>query len=98
MSTDQNLNHSANTTLDDDNTEAVLIDCMRSTMAVAWGYLWHITTFDKRVNGARKMLLDMIEASGLTPEEFHEIKRYGIQQAKADGCTAPLHEAVRGDL
>lgn len=86
------------TASDDDNTEALLIDCMRSTMAVAWGYLWHITTFDQRVNGARKMLLDMIEASGLTPEEFHEIKRYGIQQAKADGCVAPLHEAVRGDL
>lgn len=76
----------------DDNTEEMLIDCMRSTMAVAWGYLWHITTSDKRVIGARKMLLDMIEASGLTPEEFHKIKTYGIHTAKAEGCVANMSE------
>lgn len=75
-----------------DNTEEMLIDAMRSTMAVAWGYLWHITTSDKRVIGARHMLLDMIEASGLTPEEFHQIKTYGLHTAKAEGCVANMHE------
>lgn len=75
----------------------MLIDAMRSTMAVAWGYLWHITTSDKRVNGARKMLLEMIQASGITSEEFREIKRYGIQQAKNDGCVSPVAEAIWGD-
>lgn len=75
-----------------DNTEEMLIDAMRSTMAVAWGYLWHITTSDKRVIGARHMLLDMIEASGLSPEEFHKIKTYGIHTAKAEGCVANMRE------
>jgi hypothetical protein len=87
---------------DDDNTEQLLIDAMRSTMAVAWGYLWHITTSDNRVVGARRLLLEMIEASGITPEEFHDIKRYGIQQAKQDGCAVKLaeaeFEAFRGGL
>lgn len=76
----------------DDNTEELLIDAMRSTMAVAYGYLWHITTSDKRVNGARKMLMQMIQASGLTEEKFRKVLKYGIQQAKNDGCILSARE------
>ena len=80
----------------EDNTESMLIDAMRSTMAVAWGYLWHITTTDKRINGARNMLRDMIQASSLGPLEFQDIRRYGIQQAKADGCEVDSREFTWG--
>lgn len=49
----------------------------RKQMATAWGWLWHVTTGDERVKSARRLLGNMLP---------RELKRYGIETAKAEGA------------
>ena len=54
----------------------VQLDACKSAAAIAWGWLWHVTTTDDRVKAARHLLGQMLDK---------DLKRYGIQTAKADG-------------
>jgi len=61
----------------------VQLDAVKSTAAIAWGWLWHVTTADDRVNTARDLLGEMLDK---------DLKRYGIQTAKAEGAHANVQE------
>lgn len=68
------------------------LDAAKSTAAIAWGWLWHVTTADDRVKNARHLLGQMLDK---------DLKRYGIQTAKAEGAQVNVHEIgaamLRGD-
>jgi len=55
----------------------------KSTAAIAWGWLWHVTTADDRVKTARHLLGQMLDK---------DLKRYGIQTAKAEGAQVNAQE------
>lgn len=68
------------------NTEAQLADDIRNTIALAYGCLWHVNTRDTKVHAARKMLRQMLLSNAVSAEEFSHLQKYGIDQAKLDGC------------
>jgi hypothetical protein len=53
------------------------MDEKEKAMALAYGWLWHVTTQDERIWKARWHLLDTL------PED---IKRWGIEEAKRQGA------------
>ena len=57
--------------------EGMELDALKSSAAIAWGWLWHVTTADDRVKTARHLLGQMLDK---------DLKRYGIQTAKAEGA------------
>ena len=59
------------------------LDALKSAAAIAWGWLWHVTTGDDRVNTARHLLGQFLN---------QEMKRYGIQTAKDEGAQVNMHE------
>jgi len=72
---------------------ATELDATKSTAAIAWGWLWHVTTADDRVKAARHLLGQMLDK---------DLKRYGIQTAKAEGAQVNVQEIeaamLRGDF
>lgn len=64
-------------------SDDVQLDAAKSTAAIAWGWLWHVTTADDRVKTARHLLGQMLDK---------DLKRYGIQTAKAEGAQANVQE------
>ena len=62
---------------------ATELDAAKSTAAIAWGWLWHVTTADDRVKAARHLLGQMLDK---------DLKRYGIQTAKAEGAQVNVQE------
>jgi len=64
-------------------SEDVQLDAAKSAAAIAWGWLWHVTTADDRVKTARHLLGQMLDK---------DLKRYGIQTAKAEGAHVNVHE------
>lgn len=61
--------------------EKLLTDSIKSSAATAYGWLWHVTTSDQRVQTARHMLRHMLDARH---------RQYGINQAKIEGATNRL--------
>lgn len=61
----------------------VQLDAVKSTAAIAWGWLWHVTTADDRVKTARHLLGQMLDK---------DLKRYGIQNAKDEGAQVNVQE------
>ena len=59
------------------------LDALKSSAAIAWGWLWHVTTADDRVKTARHLLGQMLDK---------DLKRYGIQTAKAEGAQVNVQE------
>jgi len=64
-------------------SDDVQLDAAKSAAAIAWGWLWHVTTADERVKAARHLLGEMLDK---------DLKRYGIQTAKAEGAQVNVHE------
>ena len=62
---------------------ATELDAAKSTAAIAWGWLWHVTTADDRVKAARHLLGQMLDK---------DLKRYGIQTAKAEGAQVNVQD------
>lgn len=58
-------------------------DTLKSASAIAWGWLWHVTTGDDRIQTARHLLGQMLT---------HELKGYGIRTAKAEGARVNVGE------
>jgi hypothetical protein len=58
-------------------------DALQQAAAIAWGWLWHVTTSDDRVMTARDLLGQYLD---------QDSKRYGIQTAKAEGAQVNVHE------
>jgi hypothetical protein len=58
-------------------------DALQQAAAIAWGWLWHVTTSDDRVMTARGLLGQYLDQG---------LKRYGIQTAKAEGAQVNVHE------
>jgi len=65
------------------STEGMELDALKSAAAIAWGWLWHVTTNDDRVQTARHLLGDFLS---------HDMKRYGIQTAKDKGAQVNVSE------
>lgn len=65
------------------SAESLQLDMLESAAAIAWGWLWHVTTADKRVNTARQLLGQFLD---------RDMKRYGIKEAKADGAQVNAQE------
>jgi hypothetical protein len=69
------------------------LDAAKSTAAIAWGWLWHVTTTDDRIKTARHLLGQMLDK---------DLKRYGIRTAKAEGAQVNMDEVeaalMRGDV
>lgn len=63
--------------------EEMQLDAMKSSVAVAWGWLHHVTTDDARVKTARKELVKWLTK---------EMKRYGIDKAKSEGAQINIEE------
>src|SRR5574343_224614 len=63
--------------------EGMELDALRSSAAISWGWLWHVTTADDRVKTARHLLGQFLN---------QDMKRYGIQTAKAEGAQVNVHE------
>lgn len=62
---------------------AIELDAAKSTAAIAYGWLWHVTTADDRVIAARRLL-----GESLT----RDMRRYGIQTAKSEGAKINVQE------
>lgn len=73
--------------------EGMELDALKSAVAIAWGWLWHVTTEDDRVTTARHLLGQFLS---------RDMKRYGIQTAKDEGAQVNVHEIeaamLRGEL
>jgi hypothetical protein len=54
-----------------------------ASCAIAWGWLWHVSTADDRVKTARNLLGQYLDK---------DAKRYGIQTAKAQGAQINVQE------
>lgn len=63
--------------------EGMELDALKSAAAIAWGWLWHVTTSDDRVMTARDLLGQFLS---------RDLKRYGIQTAKDEGAQVNVHE------
>ena len=63
--------------------EGMELDALKSAAAIAWGWLWHVTTEDDRVKTARH---------GLGQFLSRDMKRYGIQTAKDEGAQVNVQE------
>ena len=63
--------------------EGMELDALKSSAAIAWGWLWHVTTADDQVKTARHLLGQWLDK---------DLKRYGIQTAKAEGAQVNVHE------
>lgn len=63
--------------------EGMELDAIKSSAAIAWGWLWHVTTEDGRVTTARELLGQFLS---------RDMKRYGIQTAKAEGAHVNMQE------
>lgn len=74
-------------------SDDVQLDAAKSAAAIAWGWLWHVTTADDRVKTARHLLGQMLDK---------DLKRYGLQTARAEGAQLNVQaiEAamLRGEL
>lgn len=66
-----------------ESVKVAQLDAAKSTAAIAWGWLWHVTTADDRVKTARHLLARMLDK---------DLKRYGIQTAKAEGAHVNVQE------
>ena len=64
-------------------SDDVQLDAAKGTAAIAWGWLWHVITADDRVKTARHLLGQMLDK---------DLKRYGIQTAKAEGAQVNMQE------
>lgn len=73
--------------------EGMELDALKSAVAIAWGWLWHVTTEDDRVTTARHLLGQFLS---------RDMKRYGIQTSKDEGAQVNVHEIeaamLRGEL
>ena len=65
------------------DSQSLEMDAVKSTTAIAWGWLWHVTTADDRVIAARRLI-----GESLT----RDMKRYGIQTAKSEGAKINVQE------
>ncbi len=63
--------------------EGMELDALKSSAAIAWGWLWHVTTEDDRVGTARNLLGQFLS---------RDMKRYGIQTAKDEGAQVNVQE------
>lgn len=63
--------------------EGMELDALKSAVAIAWGWLWHVTTADDRVMTARDVIGQLLS---------RDLKRYGIQTAKDEGAQVNVHE------
>lgn len=63
--------------------EGMELDALKSAAAIAWGWLWHVTTEDDRVTTARHLLGQFLS---------RDMKRYGIQTSKDEGAQVNVHE------
>ena len=63
--------------------EGMELDALKSSAAIAWGWLWHVTTEDDRVKTARHLLGKFLS---------QDMKRYGIQTAKDEGAQVNVQE------
>jgi hypothetical protein len=63
--------------------EGMELDAVKSAAAIAWGWLWHVTNEDDRVQTARHLLGQMLDKG---------MKRYGIETAKAEGAQVNVQE------
>ena len=63
--------------------EGMELDALKSSAAIAWGWLWHVTTEDDRVTTARHLLGQFLS---------RDMKRYGIQTSKDEGAQVNVHE------
>jgi hypothetical protein len=63
--------------------ERMELDAVKSAAAIAWGWLWYVTTDDDRVQTARHLLGQMLDK---------RTKRYGIETAKAEGAQVNVQE------
>ena len=63
--------------------EGLELDALKSSAAIAWGWLWHVTTEDDRVGTARNLLGQFLS---------RDMKRYGIQTAKDEGAQVNVQE------
>ena len=63
--------------------EGMELDALKSSAAIAWGWLWHVTTEDDRVKTARHLLGQFLS---------RDMKRYGIQTAKDEGAQVNVQE------
>ena len=59
------------------------LDALKSGAAIAWGWLWHVTTEDDRVKTARHLLGQFLS---------QDMKRHGIQTAKDEGAQVNVKE------
>ena len=73
--------------------EGMELDALKSAAAIAWGWLWHVTTEDDRVTTPRHLLGQFLS---------RDMKRYGIQTSKDEGAQVNVHEIeaamLRGEL
>ena len=65
--------------------EGMELDALKSSAAIAWGWLWHVTTEDDRVKTARHLLGQFLS---------RDMKRYGIQTAKDEGAQVNVERIV----
>ena len=63
--------------------EGMELDALKTSAAIAWGWLWHVTTEDDRVKTARHLLGQFLNS---------DMKRYGIQTAKDEGAQVNVQE------
>lgn len=63
--------------------EGMELDALKTSAAIAWGWLWHVTTEDDRVKTARHLLGQFLN---------RDMKRYGIQTAKDEGAQVNVQE------
>lgn len=59
------------------------LDAVLSTAAIAYGWLWHLTTNDPRVISARHLLRGLLS---------RDLLAYGIRTAKAEGARVDIEE------
>lgn len=59
------------------------MDAHTTSIAFAYGLLWHVVTPDPRVNRARRMLMERLT---------HSQRGLGIQLAKDAGCLITMRE------
>jgi len=63
--------------------EGLELDALKSSAAIAWGWLWHVTTEDDRVGTARNLLGQFLS---------RDMKLYGIKAAKDEGAQVNVQE------
>lgn len=80
---DETKEHATVRRLHATSPEEMQLDALKSAAAIAWGWLWHVTTEDKRIHEARRQIGQFLS---------RDMKRYGIQTAKDEGAQVNVQE------